>query len=89
MKFRRFEVVESKAGRDQGTIYLISEILDENYVNLIDGKYRTISKPKRKKIKHICSLGEVATELEGVFEDKSKVNDWVIKKILKKFEKSC
>ena len=57
MKFRRFEVVESKAGRDQGTIYLISEILDENYVNLIDGKYRTISKPKRKKIKHISSLG--------------------------------
>ena len=89
MKFKKFEVVESKAGRDQGNIYIISEIIDENYVNLIDGKYRTLSKPKKKKIKHINAVGEIASEIEAIFNDKSKINDAVIKKFLKKFEKSC
>ena len=89
MEFKRFEVVKSIAGRDQGTIYLISEIIDENYVYLINGEYKTISKPKKKKIKHICSLGEVVLDLEGKFADKSKINDGEIRKILKKFEKSC
>lgn len=89
MKLERFEVVKSTAGRDQGSIYLVSEIVDENYVLLIDGKTKPISKPKRKKIKHLESLGAVETQLITDFSDKSKTNDGVIKKILKKYEKTC
>ncbi len=89
MKLERFEVVESTAGRDEGCIYLVSEILDENFVLLIDGKTKPISKPKRKKVKHLKTLGVVESELCGTFEDKSKTNDGVIKKILKKYEKTC
>ncbi len=89
MKLERFEVVKSIAGRDEGSIYLVSEIVDENYVLLIDGKTKPISKPKRKKIKHLISIGEVETQLNADFEDKSKTNDGVIKKILKKYEKTC
>ena len=77
----------STAGRDLGNIYIVKEILDENYVNVIDGKAKTILKPKRKKQKHLVSLNVVETELEEIFEDKSKINDGVIKKILKKYEK--
>ena len=87
MKLQKFEVVMSTAGRDLGNIYLIKEIVDENYVNVIDGKTKTILKPKLKKQKHLISLGFVETELEEIFEDKSKINDGVIKKILKKYEK--
>ena len=83
MKLERFEVVESTAGRDEGCIYLVSEILDENFVLLIDGKTKPISKPKRKKVKHLKTLGVVESELCGTFEDKSRTNDGVIKKILK------
>ncbi len=89
MKLERFEVVESTAGRDEGCIYLVSEILDENFVLLIDGKTKPISKPKRKKVKHLKTLGVVESELCGIFEDKSRTNDGVIKKILKKYEKTC
>lgn len=87
MKLQKFEIVMSTAGRDLGNIYIVKEILDENYVNVIDGKAKTILKPKRKKQKHLVSLNVVETELEEIFEDKSKINDGVIKKILKKYEK--
>ena len=66
---------------------MVSELIDEKYLLLIDGKSRTISKPKRKKIKHIQVIGNAASEFEGVFEDKSKTNDAKIRKILKEFEK--
>lgn len=89
MKLKKFEIVESIAGRDVGLVYLVSDIIDENYVMLIDGNRRTLNKPKKKKYKHVRSLGVVKDELESTFYDKSKTNDGVIKKILKNFEKIC
>jgi ribosomal protein L14E/L6E/L27E len=88
MEFKRFEVVESIAGRDKGNIYLISQIIDAKNVLLIDGKAKLISKPKRKKIKHIKSLKAVEDQLEDIFEDKSRINDGEIRKILKKYQKN-
>lgn len=85
MQLKRFEVVISTAGRDEGNVYLIKEIVDKEYVLLIDGKTKPISKPKKKKIKHILSLNQVENELESIFEDKSKINDGEIRKILKKY----
>ena len=88
MKLKQFQIVLSTAGRDIGNIYIVKEIVDENYVNLIDGKAKTIAKPKLKKQKHLVSLNSVETQLSEIFEDKSKINDGVIRKILKKYEKS-
>lgn len=48
--------VRSKAGRDAGNNYVIFRIENE-YVYLVDGKNRTIDRPKKKKKKHIESLG--------------------------------
>lgn len=87
MAVKQFDVALSLAGRDTGNIYLVFELIDEKYLLLIDGKSRTISKPKRKKIKHIQVIGNATSEFEGVFEDKSKTNDAKIRKILKEFEK--
>lgn len=87
MAVKQFDVALSLAGRDTGNIYLVTELINEKYLLLIDGKSRTISKPKRKKIKHIQVIGNAASEFEGVFEDKSKTNDAKIRKILKEFEK--
>ncbi len=89
MKFKRFEVVKSTAGRDEGSVYLIKELIDEKYVLVIDGNTKPISKPKKKKIKHISSLNQVETSLKDIFDDKSKINDGEIRKILKKYQKSC
>lgn len=89
MSFSKFELVKSIAGRDLGNVYLIKEILDKDYVLLIDGKAKTISNPKKKKIKHITSLGVVEESLHKTFNDKSKTNDGVIRKIVKNFEEKC
>ena len=45
------DVVVSTAGRDQGQLFYVLEA-DDTYLTLVDGKGRTIEKPKRKKSKH-------------------------------------
>ena len=45
------DVVISTAGRDQGQLFYVLET-DDTYLILVDGKGRTIEKPKRKKRKH-------------------------------------
>ena len=45
------DVVISTAGRDAGSLFYVLGT-DENYLTLVNGKDRTIEKPKRKKRKH-------------------------------------
>ena len=45
------DVVLSTAGRDAGKLFYVLEA-DENQITLVNGKDRTIDKPKRKKRKH-------------------------------------
>ena len=46
------DVVRSTAGRDQGLcFYVIQE--EQNFLYLVNGKDRTLDKPKRKKRKHV------------------------------------
>ena len=46
------DVVQSTAGRDQGTcFYVIKE--DDRYLYLVNGKDRPLDKPKHKKRKHV------------------------------------
>ena len=45
------DVVRSIAGRDKGKLFYVLQ-LDETYLSLVNGKDRTLDKPKRKKRKH-------------------------------------
>ena len=45
------DVVVSTAGRDQGKLYYVLSF-DETYLQLVNGKDKTIEKPKQKKRKH-------------------------------------
>ncbi len=45
------DVVVSTAGRDAGSLFYVLDA-DETYLTLVNGKDRTIEKPKRKKRKH-------------------------------------
>lgn len=54
------QVVISKRGRDKGRAMIVInannlDILDKEgeYVYLVDGVVRTLSKPKKKKVKHV------------------------------------
>ena len=45
------DVVISTAGRDQGKLFYVIDT-DETYLMLVNGKDRSLEKPKRKKRKH-------------------------------------
>ena len=61
-------VAVSTAGRDKGRFFIILDIIDEQYVYIVDGDLRSKDRPKKKKIKHLrfCSevLGNIAEKLK-------------------------
>lgn len=51
-KFEAGMLARSKAGHDEGRVYVIVSTEDA-YVYLVDGKLRPLKKPKKKKKKHV------------------------------------
>ena len=51
LDFMIADVVETTAGRDAGTLFYVLEA-DETYLMLVNGKDRSLDRPKRKKLKH-------------------------------------
>lgn len=79
------QVVSSKNGRDIGKIFVILEIIDDNFVLIADGKSRKIDKPKKKKIKHLNVYKKVFEEIESKDLGKYQYNDAYIRRILKPY----
>lgn len=53
------QVVRSKKGRDEGKVFLITEIIDKDFLYLVDGKLRKLDRPKKKKVKHLYIYKDV------------------------------
>lgn len=79
------QVVSSKNGRDVGKIFVILEILDDDFVLITDGKNRKIKKPKKKKVKHLNVYKKVFEEIESKELGKYQYNDAYIRRILKPY----
>ena len=66
------DVVVSTAGRDRGEwFYVIDK--DPSYLFLVNGKDRTIEKPKRKKRKHVQKVLRSETRVAGKILSGDKV----------------
>lgn len=61
-------VVKIKAGRDTGTFMAVAGF-EGSRVNLVNGKDRSLNKPKAKNCKHIACTGMVLDE-ETMSSDK-------------------
>ena len=72
----------AKAGHDKDKLYVIMRE-DEEYVYLVDGRIRTMDKPKKKNKKHIQIITKKSPALE-----QNQWNDLMIKRILKEYQKS-
>ena len=46
-------IVTSKAGRDKGRTFVVTATEGEEFVMLADGETRRVSRPKKKKLKHL------------------------------------
>lgn len=68
-------LVVSVKGRDKDRIYLVSNIIDENFVLVVDGNFKLLANPKKKRIKHISISSEVIQTIKEKLENDKKVFD--------------
>ena len=66
------DVVVSTAGRDQGKLFYVIGT-DPVYLMLVNGKDRTLDKPKRKKRKHVKKVLRPETRVAGKIASGDKV----------------
>ena len=74
------QIICSMAGHDKGQFYIIIGVENE-YVFLVDGKYKLLNQPKKKNKKHIQYVADVSKQWTD------KPNDLLIKRILKDYKK--
>ena len=77
------QLAKSCAGRDKGRFVLIIDIVDKNYVYVVDGDLRRVEYPKKKKIKHIKLLDKRADDIATKLKNKRKIYNEEVKKALK------
>lgn len=78
IKYEKGMLAKSLAGHDEGNVYIIVET-DQKYVYLVDGKIRTLDRPKRKRKKHV----QLILKKYNV----SEADDTAIKKMLKDWKR--
>ena len=66
------DVVVSTAGRDQGSLYYVIST-DEMFLMLVNGKDRTLDKPKRKKRRHVQKVLRSETRVAAKLVSGDKV----------------
>ena len=71
-EFMIADVVRSTAGRDQGGLFYVIGT-DETYLFLVNGKDRSLEKPKRKKRKHACKVLRSETRVAQKLRSGDKV----------------
>lgn len=79
------QVVRSKAGRDKGRIFLVLAIIDKDHLFIVDGDLRKLDNPKKKKIKHLIVYNAVVPELKYKIDNKMRINNAFIRKLLEPF----
>lgn len=78
------KVVLSLAGRDKNHLYVITSVIDDNYVLLSNGDTKKIKEPKKKKVKHLEFLEYIDEEIRSaIIDSKRKDTDLKIKRFLK------
>jgi len=79
------QVVKSKAGRDKGKVFVVINIIDDLYVLVVDGDYRKLDNPKKKKIRHLVVYKSVIDEISKSVENGDNIDDAFIRKALTPF----
>ncbi len=75
------QIVFSKKGRDKGLPFVIINIIDE-YVYLADGKLRSLSKLKKKKLKHVQITNHIDEKIKSMLLNSEYILDSDIRKAL-------
>ncbi len=79
-------VVRSLAGRDQGRLFVVVEVVDADFVRIANGKLRGMDRQKKKRRKHLKPTGSVIAALRDRLAAGEAVEDHEIRAWLKKEE---
>ena len=80
------DIVYSLAGRDKDKVFIVLEVLDENFAHLADGNLRRVQKPKKKKIKHLKKTIITAELIKRKLAQGIKVTNTDLRRILAELE---
>ena len=75
------QIVVSRMGHDTDRPYIIVAVLGSDFVLCVDGKYRTVDKPKQKRVKHLRLVCDCEQAQKAV--QSGKLTDAKVRKILK------
>jgi ribosomal protein L14E/L6E/L27E len=73
------QYVKSIKGRDMNYIFIVSAIVDDKYVKVVDGDLRKVSNPKVKNIKHLQAISKVSQVVHDALANGKKISDLMIK----------
>ena len=76
-------MVLSNAGRDKNHLYVLIRQLDSEYVLLSNGSTKTMSQPKKKKLKHLSIMEILDEDLRKAILENEKSTDLKVKRFLK------
>ena len=76
------QVVYSKAGRDNGKIFIITGLIDADYVYVCDGDLRRVENPKKKKVKHLVITENIINSITQKFSTDVRVTNAEVRKVL-------
>ncbi|MBC7958767.1 MAG: KOW domain-containing RNA-binding protein [Vallitaleaceae bacterium] len=80
------QIIKSKAGRDQGKVFIIIE-MDDEYVYLVDGNLRRLENPKKKKQKHVQPTHIIIETIKNKIEKAEKLTNADIRKEMIVYQK--
>lgn len=84
-RFELGDIVKSQSGHDKNQVFVIVSIDKNGYLDIIDGRFRLRSKPKKKNPKHLI---KIAHDEEILNKVNSKVaTDAEIYKMIKVYSK--
>ena len=82
------QIVKSKAGRDKDRVFIICEILNEQFVFVCDGDLRKLSSPKKKKVKHLMIYNTVLTEFADKLQSNENLDDAYVRRLIEPYTHS-
>jgi len=62
--YKAGDIIIALAGRDEGRLFAVIAVQDEDYVLIANGQSRRADKPKKKKVKHLKLIKEAAFEIK-------------------------
>ncbi len=72
------QYVKSIKGRDKNYIFIVTEVVNDKHVKLVDGDLRKVNNPKVKNIKHLQIINKVSAVIQEVLNNSKKISDFMI-----------